>query len=74
MTGSRATRASIRRPKFPFLAAPDADKASDEDRAALVLLAALCFARDGAAHAFWVQPDDFWLNPRADTVMDAAGR
>jgi uncharacterized GH25 family protein len=32
---------------------------------ALLLLIALCFARDGAAHAFWVQPDDFWLNPRA---------
>jgi uncharacterized GH25 family protein len=33
-------------------------------RAALVLLIALCFSRDGAAHAFWVQPGDFWLNPR----------
>lgn len=32
---------------------------------ALVLLTALCFSRDGAAHAFWVQPGDFWLNPRA---------
>jgi uncharacterized GH25 family protein len=32
---------------------------------ALVLLVALCLSRDGAAHAFWVQPGDFWLNPRA---------
>ena len=32
---------------------------------ALVLLLALCLSRDAAAHAFWVQPDDFWLNPRA---------
>jgi len=28
------------------------------------MLIALCFSRDGAAHAFWVQPGDFWLNPR----------
>jgi uncharacterized GH25 family protein len=34
-------------------------------RAALVFLIALCFGRDGDAHAFWVQPGDFWLNPRA---------
>jgi hypothetical protein len=34
-------------------------------RAALVFLIMLGFVRDGAAHAFWVQPDDFWLNPRA---------
>jgi uncharacterized GH25 family protein len=33
-------------------------------RAALVLMAALGVSRDGAAHAFWVQPGDFWLNPR----------
>ena len=33
--------------------------------AALVLLLALCLSRDAAAHAFWVQPGDFWLNPRA---------
>ena len=32
-------------------------------RAVVVLLIALCFSRDGAAHAFWVQPGDFWLNP-----------
>ncbi|HEY7640758.1 MAG TPA: DUF4198 domain-containing protein [Steroidobacteraceae bacterium] len=30
-----------------------------------LLLFALCFARDGVAHAFWVQPGDFWLNPHA---------
>lgn len=35
-----------------------------KSRAALVTLIALCFSRDGAAHAFWVQPGDFWLNPR----------
>jgi uncharacterized GH25 family protein len=34
-------------------------------RTAIVLLMAIGFARDGAAHAFWVKPDDFWLNPRA---------
>lgn len=36
-----------------------------KSRAALILLIALCFARDCAAHAFWVQPVDFWLNPYA---------
>jgi uncharacterized GH25 family protein len=34
-------------------------------RAALVLLLGLSLARDGAAHAFWVQPSEFWLSPRA---------
>lgn len=34
-------------------------------RTASVTLMAMCFARDAAAHAFWVKPDDFWLNPRA---------
>jgi len=33
-------------------------------RTAFLLMAALCFSRDGAAHAFWVQPNDFWLNSR----------
>lgn len=33
-------------------------------RTVFALMAALCFSRDGAAHAFWVQPNDFWLNPR----------
>jgi uncharacterized GH25 family protein len=32
-------------------------------RTAFLVMAALCFSRDGAAHAFWVQPSDFWLNP-----------
>jgi uncharacterized GH25 family protein len=36
-----------------------------KSRTALVLLIGLCFARDGAAHAFWVQPSDFWVTPRA---------
>lgn len=34
-------------------------------RATLLLLIALGFARDGAAHSFWVQPSEFWLNSRA---------
>jgi uncharacterized GH25 family protein len=34
-------------------------------RIALGLLIGLGFARDGAAHAFWVQPSDFWVTPRA---------
>lgn len=33
--------------------------------AALLLLIGLCFSRDGVAHEFWVQPDEFWLAPRA---------
>ena len=36
------------------------------DRAtALLLLISVCFARDAAAHEFWVQPDEFWLTPPA---------
>jgi uncharacterized GH25 family protein len=34
-------------------------------RAVIALLMAMAFARDASAHAFWVKPDDFWLNPRA---------
>jgi uncharacterized GH25 family protein len=34
-------------------------------RTALVLLLGLSLARDGIAHAFWVQPSDFWLSPGA---------
>lgn len=33
--------------------------------AALLLLLGLCCSRDGAAHEFWVQPDEFWLAPSA---------
>lgn len=35
-------------------------------KAALLLLIGLCAARDGAAHEFWVQPDEFWLTPRSE--------
>jgi len=34
-------------------------------RAMLVLLLGLCSVGDAAAHAFWVQPSEFWVTPRA---------
>jgi len=37
--------------------------------AMLVLLIGVCCARDGAAHEFWVQPQQFWLMPRAELTV-----
>lgn len=37
--------------------------------AALVLLIGVCCARTGAAHEFWVQPNEFWLMPRTELSL-----
>jgi uncharacterized GH25 family protein len=33
------------------------------------LLCGLCYAVSGAAHDFWLQPDEYWLKPGVDSSM-----